>query len=413
MIKSNIFSVLLFFFITFYTKSYEVTIIAKVNNEIITNLDLENRLKMALDLSKLPNEEEIKNKLKPRVLDGLINETLKIQEANRLGVFVTNQEVTEQINRLERRLGIEQNTLLSSYKQKDIPSITILNQIRSQLLWEKLLYNIVISKVRVSEKQISDTFDLLVSKSGEIEYSISEIFISLDNVEAEQRINSIYSKLNSNNFLLLAEQFSDGIVSNSNPRNNWTRESLLDQDIQSSVSNLDIGEISRPIKTSAGYYIILLNDKRKTKKIKKEQTIYELSQILFKLNDPKNTKQENYYKNFLSSLKNTIKGCADLKMLIDEIPEGYGGELGKVDSKNIESQFLSVIQGLPVGELSEAVVTKDGVHGLMLCSPVINNTYEQLKKSVENNLRKQKIDSAAQSLLNRIRRKALIEINIL
>ena len=413
MIKSNIFSVLLLFLITFYTKSYEVTIIAKVNNEIITNLDLENRLKMALDLSKLPNEEEIKNKLKPRVLDGLINETLKIQEANRLGVFVTNQEVTEQINRLERRLGIEQNTLLSSYKQKDIPSITILNQIRSQLLWEKLLYNIVISKVRVSEKQISDTFDLLVSKSGEIEYNISEIFISLDNVEAEQRINSIYSKLNSKNFLLLAEQFSDGIASNSNPRNNWTRQSLLDQDIQSSVSNLDIGEISRPIKTSAGYYIILLNDKRKTKKIKKEQTIYELSQILFKLNDPKNTKQENYYKNFLSSLKNTIKGCADLKMLIDEIPEGYGGELGKVDSKNIESQFLSVIQGLPVGELSEAVVTKDGVHGLMLCSPVINNTYEQLKKSVENNLRKQKIDSAAQSLLNRIRRKALIEINIL
>ena len=413
MIKSNIFSVLLLFLITFYTKSYEVTIIAKVNNEIVTNLDLENRLKMALDLSKLPNEEEIKNKLKPRVLDGLINETLKIQEANRLGVFVTNQEVTEQINRLERRLGIEQNTLLSSYKQKDIPSITILNQIRSQLLWEKLLYNIVISKVRVSEKQISDTFDLLVSKSGEIEYSISEIFISLDNVEAEQRINSIYSKLNSKNFLLLAEQFSDGIASNSNPRNNWTRQSLLDQDIQSSVSNLDIGEISRPIKTSAGYYIILLNDKRKTKKIKKEQTIYELSQILFKLNDPKNTKQENYYKNFLSSLKNTIKGCADLKMLIDEIPEGYGGELGKVDSKNIESQFLSVIQGLPVGELSEAVVTKDGVHGLMLCSPVINNTYEQLKKSVENNLRKQKIDSAAQSLLNRIRRKALIEINIL
>ena len=50
---------------------------------------------------------------------------------------------------------------------------------------------------------------------------------------------------------------------------------------------------------------------------------------------------------------------------------------------------------------------------LMLCSPVANNTYEQLKKSIEAILRKNKIDSAAQSLLNRIRRKALIEINIL
>ena len=96
----------------------------------------------------------------------------------------------------------------------------------------KTFYNIVIKNISVSEKQISETFDLLVKKSGEIEYNISEIFVSLDNVEAEQRINSIYSKVNSNNFLLLADQFSDGITSNSNSRNNWTRESLLDQDIK-------------------------------------------------------------------------------------------------------------------------------------------------------------------------------------
>ncbi len=413
MLKSNIIFLLSFFLIISYLKSYELTIVAKVNNEIITNVDLENRLKMALDLSKLPDEEEIKNKLQPRVLDGLINETLKIQEANRLGIFVTNQEVTQQINRLESRLKVKKNTLLSSYKEKDIPSITILNQIRSQLLWEKLIYNIVIKNISVSEKQILETFNLLVKKSGEIEYNISEIFVSSDNVEAEQRINSIYSKVNSNNFLLLANQFSDGIASNSNSRKNWTRESLLDQDIQNSISNLDIGEISKPIKTETGYYIILLNDKRKTKKIKKDQTIYDLSQILFKFNNSYNTKQENYYKNFLASLKDTIKGCDDLKTLIDEIPEGYGGELGKVDSTNIENKFLNVIQNLPVGELSEGIVTKDGVHGLMLCSPVVNDTYQQLKKSIENNLRNKKIDSASQSLLNRIKRKALIEINIL
>ena len=47
---------------------------------------------MALELSNLPNNNETKEKLKPRVLDSLINETLKIQEANRLGVFVSNQE---------------------------------------------------------------------------------------------------------------------------------------------------------------------------------------------------------------------------------------------------------------------------------------------------------------------------------
>ena len=82
-----------------------------------------------------------------------------------------------------------------------------------------------------------------------------------------------------------------------------------------------------------------------------------------------------------------------------------------IDSKNIERKFLNALQSLPVGVLSEAVTTEDGVHGLMICTPVTNNTYAQLKKSVEANIRKNKIDIAAQSLLNRIKRKALIEIN--
>ena len=76
------------------------------------------------------------------MLDSLINETLKIQEANRLGVFVSNQEVNNQLNRLEERLKIKKNSLLKNYKQKDIPEITIINQIRSQLLWQKIIFNV-------------------------------------------------------------------------------------------------------------------------------------------------------------------------------------------------------------------------------------------------------------------------------
>ena len=144
--------------------SYEIKIVAKVNNEIITSIDLENRLKMALELSNLPNNNEIKEKLKPRVLDSLINETLKIQEANRLGVFVSNQEVNNQLNRLEERLKIKKNSLLKNYKQKDIPEITIINQIRSQLLWQKIIFNVIAKNVIVPEEKILEEYDLILKK---------------------------------------------------------------------------------------------------------------------------------------------------------------------------------------------------------------------------------------------------------
>ncbi len=390
--------------------SYEIKIVAKVNNEIITSIDLENRLKMALELSNLPNNNEIKEKLKPRVLDSLINETLKIQEANRLGVFVSNQEVNNQLNRLEERLKIKKNSLLKNYKQKDIPEITIINQIRSQLLWQKIIFNVIAKNVIVPEEKILEEYDLILKKSGETEYNISEIFISSDNIEAEERINSIYVRANNQNFILLAEQFSDGVAFSGNIQNNWARGSILDDDIKEQASSLNIGEISKPIKSDKGYHIILLNDKRQTKKINPDQKLYNLSQILFKPGSKEDKNQEKYYKEFLSYLKEIVIGCEDLLKLIDEIPEGYGGNLGKIEVNNLEEKFIKALEGLSVGILSEAVVTEDGVHGLMLCSPVINNSYEEFKQIIEGRLRNTKINSAAQSLLNRIRRKALIEI---
>ena len=401
---------LVLFIVCLNSKAYEVKIIAKVNDEIITNIDLDNRLRMTLDLSNLPNEKEVKEKLTPRVLDSLIDESLKIQEANRLGIYVTNQEVMTQINRLEKRLNLKKNTLLDNYKKKNIPEITILNQIRSQLLWEKMLYGIVIRNITISEKTILETYNLLLQKSGETEYNISEIFVSLNNLEAEQRINSIYNRADNQNFLLLAEQFSDGVVFLGDMRKNWIRESLLNEEIQKVVSQLNVGNISVPIKSSDGYHLILLNDKRKTKKIEEDQTIYDLSQILFKINNSEGLKSETYYKEFLSYLSSIVNGCDDLKKLIEEIPEGIGGELGRIDAKSIEDSFLKVLKNLPVGRLSDAVVTNDGVHGLMLCTPVIKNSYSELKKNIEINLKNKKIDSAAQSLLSRIKRKALIEL---
>ncbi len=407
--KFIFFILLLFFNSLGFT--YEITIVAKVNSNIITNIDLNNRLRLVLDLSNLPDEEDIKEKLTPRVLDSLIDDSLKRQEANKLGIYVTNQEVVAHLNRLEKRFKVKENTLLEKYKEKNIPEITVVNQIRSQLLWEKLLYNVVIKGITISEKKISETFDLIIEKSGEIEYNISEIFISLDNNAAEQTIKSIYSKLETKNFLLLAEQFSDGIVYSGDLKKNWTRESFLEKNIKLAVSNLEVGQISKPVKSASGYHILLLNDKRKTKKINKDETVYDLSQILIKLNDGDIKSQEQYYKGFLKTIKNTIKGCDDLINLIGEIPEGYGGSLGRVESKNIENKFLSSLINLPVGVLSDPIITSDGVHGLMICSPVIQNSFEQFKQSIEANLRKNKIDSAAQSLLSRIRKKALIEIN--
>ncbi len=391
----------------------DIRIAARVNSEIITTIDLENRLLMAMELSNIPNEEGIKKRLEEQVLKVLIEERLKIQEATKFGIFITSEELQVAIKRLENRLGIEENTLLKKYANKSIPEITIYNQIRAQLLWQKILNILVIKTIKVSDEQTSEAFNLFLKNSGETEYNFSEIFISFSNSNgkytAKDRINSIYAETNVKNFLLLAQQFSDGAVVSENNAN-WTRESMLSNDLKKHITKLQIGSIGKPVESSVGYHIFLLNDKRTTKKITEDEILYDLSQIFFKLSENNKKEQIEYYKSFLNDLREIVSGCKDLDKMIEELEEGYGGRFGILNQKSIDKKFLNVLNNLSVGKLSKEIISQDGIHSLMLCRPIQKDTYNNIKENIEARIRMNKINNAGTSLLNRIKQKSLIEI---
>ena len=75
----NLALIMFFFHVKLFT--IEIKIIANVNNQIITNIDLENRLNLALDIANIPDESEARERLKEKVLKILIDEVLKIQKA--------------------------------------------------------------------------------------------------------------------------------------------------------------------------------------------------------------------------------------------------------------------------------------------------------------------------------------------
>ena len=79
--------------------STKIEILAKVNNQIITNLDLEYRVNLAFAISNIPNEPEFRENIKQQMLNLLIDESLKIQEAERLGILISSSEVYSEINR--------------------------------------------------------------------------------------------------------------------------------------------------------------------------------------------------------------------------------------------------------------------------------------------------------------------------
>lgn len=413
--KKNINYLLLSFILIFYNNIYatKIQILAKINNQIITNIDLEHRLNLAIEISNIPNEIKFREQIKQQILDLLIDESLKIQEAEKYGILISSAEVYSEISSLEQKLNLPKDSLIKNFKRKNIPEIAIYNQIRVQLLWNKIIAYRIANNISISNKQIEEALQNFIKSSGEVEYNISEIFISYssNNVEdsSDDKIYSIYNKVDTSNFTILAQQFSDGALN----INNWYRESALNPKTIKTIRNLKIGDISKPIKTNSGLHIYLLNDKRKTKKINENETLYNLSQIFFKTTDPNKNEIQNI-ENRISGLRESIKSCSQIEEAIKKETNIIGGSLGTLSSESLDERFLAVLHdNLPVGQLSKAITTTEGIHSIMLCEEAKTIDFDIIRKNIHQKLRMEKINNAANLLLNSIRQRALIEINLI
>ncbi len=413
--KKNINYLLFLFIFIVYNNLYatKIEIIAKINNQIITNIDLEYRVNLALEISNIPNEIKFKKQVKQQILNLLIDEKLKIQEAEKLGILISSAEVYSEISRLEQRLNLPRDSLIKTFRSKNIPEIVIYDQIRGQLLWNKIISYRIANNISISNKQAEEALQNFINSSGEVEYNISEIFISHSSNDlvnsSEDKIYSIYNKVNSSNFTILAQQFSDSALN----INNWYRESALNPEIINTIRSLQIGDISKPIKTNSGLHIYFLNDKRKTKKIIENETLYNLSQIYFKTTDANKNKIQDI-ENRILDLRENIKNCFQLEETIKKESDSSGGTLGVLSSESLNKKFLEVLEdNLPVGQLSKAIITTEGIHSIMLCEPAKTVGLDELRKNIQQNLRIEKINNAANLLLNSIRQRALIEINLI
>lgn len=114
-------------------------IAAIVNETVISVFDLETRINMALSSSKLQNDEEVRRRLAGPVLRNLIDEALQVQEAERQGIRVTDQDLTRAMAQIEENNGVESGGLPGYLAQLGIAMSTVESQIHAQIAWGKYI----------------------------------------------------------------------------------------------------------------------------------------------------------------------------------------------------------------------------------------------------------------------------------
>ena len=263
--------------------AFENKIIFKVDNNIITSLDVENEMRYLMTLN--PN---LKNLNKDEIIKiskkSLIKE--KIKEIEMRKVFVEPKIDEAFLEKLLKniyfKIGIEDLEDFKSYlKNNNIDYQNVLKKIEIEALWNELIYAKFSSKIKIDEQKLKTNVEknLNIKKKS---YLMSEIFLEVPSTDEIKKIHEeIKQTIKEKGFENAALKYSVSGTANLGGKLNWIEEASLNNTVRKSIENKKINQITEPIAVPGGFLILKINNIKivETKKNLEEELKKTLKQI--------------------------------------------------------------------------------------------------------------------------------------
>ena len=392
-----------------------LSIVAIVNDEPITMMDLDARIRLIIISSNLPNNLETRKNLSGQVLQSLISERLQHQEARKLGIRVTNQEVENNIKFIEKQNNMQENQLIETLFKNGVPKSALPIRLKSNLIMQKLLQNIIRPKVIINNNEVNNEYNNLLANNGKMEYKFSEISFNFSNLSKKEDIILIAKQIRKkiieeNNFDVIGKRIQEngtGIYKN----NNWKLTNKINKDIYLQIETMKKNEISELVLTNTGVSIIKIDGKREFKIPELSQTVSDIAFISTDLPINKN-KIDLFIEDIKNKTKN-IKSCDEMTELSKIYGNKRGKYLGKILLKNLPKYFIEELKNLNVNQPSKPIVADDGIYVTMICNynKDLNQEYA-LKEMIKDNIRNRSTIILKERYLLDLNRKALIDVRI-
>ena len=304
MLKKLILIYLTFVLFIYSSSSFSIEnkILVKIENQIITSLDVNNEYKYLITLNpilKSSKKEDI-IKLSKR---SIINERIKKIEIEK---NFNNPQIPEKflekiVQNVYLKIGIENINDFKKYLAlNDIDFENVKKKLEIEALWNELILIKFSSKVKIDEKNLRKKLqDNKFSKS----YLLSEISFEVSNLnDLESKYMEISDVINDKGFDFAALKYSISATSKIGGKLDWINENSLNKQIKNEIKNLKINDFTKPINVSSGFLILKINDIKNTRiEVNLENELKEL------INFKKNNQLNQYSKIYFNKVKKNIQ----------------------------------------------------------------------------------------------------------
>tara|TARA_B100000579_G_scaffold308203_1_gene257910 strand:- start:100 stop:1041 length:942 start_codon:yes stop_codon:yes gene_type:complete len=258
--------ILIFFNNNLVFSNSEIEILFKVDNEIITNIDVEKekRYLVALNnkLSEIPASQ-----LNIIAKESLIKEIIKKKELNKFFDLNKTNEYSEKVAKnFYKRLNFKNEKEFESYlKNFNIKKNFIVEKIKQESLWNQMIYDRFRYQINIDKKKLRKILQKKISNNEykNEDFNISEILFQLNsNEDLDTKLNVIKKSINELGFENTANIYSVSPSSKFGGKIGWIQKNQLSEVLLKEIMQVKKNELTQPIQANNGYLIIKLNDKR-------------------------------------------------------------------------------------------------------------------------------------------------------
>jgi peptidyl-prolyl cis-trans isomerase SurA len=391
-------------------------VVARVNDDAITDFDLSQRVLFAIRTTGLQDSPELRQRMAAQILRQMIDEHLQIQDAKRLGLKTTDGELQQRFGDIERAAGMSRGQFRQYLQSVGVPYDIAVQQIDAQIAWTKIIRRKVRPQVDVSEAEIDDALSRMRSNVGKTESRVAEIFVPIDRAEladeAKRSADRIVEQLKRGApFGAVAQQFSQGATAQAGGELGWVLPGSLDPSLDGAIEKLQVRQYSEPIRSSSGWHILYVIDRRQFAATRPDDMRLNLTQMTLPL--PVNATPEEVAKATAEGQKAMagVKSCTDLHARSRELKGATSGDLTGVRVGDLAAnrQMFEEIPKLNVGGTAGPFRVAEGLQVVALCAKVGGDGMPT-RDVIGQQILLQKLEGAGRRYMRDLRRQATIDV---
>jgi peptidyl-prolyl cis-trans isomerase SurA len=392
----------------------ENRIAAVVNSDIVTDADLTAQIKLVEISSNIPDTPENRQRLGPQVLRGLVDQKLQIQEAKRLGIAVPAVEIDRAIANIEQRNNMPKGALLPYLKERGVSQAAFTDQITASLSFSKVVQARVSQDVQVSDDEVSDAMKRLQAEIGKPQSRVGEIFLAVDNPSLEEEVRQLADRLieqirGGADFAAVAQQFSQSPSAAVGGDIGWVTPSELSPRLAEALEKMSPGQMSYPVRTPAGFYLLYLRERRTFGAEDPDQVTLSLDEVVFPV--PATATPEERAKAEADALQvsNQAKSCGEMAKLGAERAPQLSRQIPQLRATELAPEQRQQVLALKVAEASKPMPLTGGIGVVMVCqrkSSAGLPTRDELADTIAH----ERLDALARRYMSDLRRGAFVDI---